>query len=64
MINALKEVSQHTKDSLDIVQEKLLSELSKVLCGVEVFTQSSPPSFTSKKSKYVLLIALRLIDKN
>ena len=52
LIDALKELSKHTKDSLDIVQEKLLGELSKVLCGEEDFMQPNPPSLSSKKGKY------------
>lgn len=58
LIEALKELSKHTKDSLDIVQEKLLGELSKVLCGEEDFMQPNPPSFTSKKTKCVHMIPI------
>ena len=46
-------MSKHTHDSLELVQEKLLVELSVVLGDDPLEAQHDPSSFTMRRTKYV-----------
>ena len=55
-VQLLKEVSTHAKESLQLVQERLLTELSMVLQGSPNYMQSTPAPFSMKKIRQVLRI--------
>lgn len=52
LIDTLTEVSKHTHDSLELIQEKLLVELSVVLGEDAAESQQEPFSFTMRRTKW------------
>ena len=59
LIDTLTEVSKHTHDSLELIQEKLLVELSVVLGEDTTESQQEPVSFTMRRTKWLWRAVIR-----